>query len=93
MVLTARWDVALQVDDRAAHAAEQDVFFAASFQPRLAKVVVDVVVVVVDVEVVRVVVEVVDRSTLVHTTDHLIEHKRNPDDIPVQFFPSLVGEL
>ncbi len=62
MVLTARWDVALQVDDRAAHAAEQEVFFAASFQPRLAKVVVDVVVVVVDVEVVEVVrvVEVVE---------------------------------
>jgi hypothetical protein len=61
MVLTARWDVASQVDDNAAHAAEQEVFFAASFQPRLAKVVVDVVVVEVDVEVVRavVVVEVV----------------------------------
>jgi hypothetical protein len=67
MVFTARWDVALQVDDNAAHAAEQEVSFAASFQPRLAKVVVDDVVVVVDVEVVRVDVEVVVRSAIVYT--------------------------
>ncbi len=63
MVLTARWDVTLQVDDRAAHAAEQEVFFAASFQPMLAKVVVEEV----DVEVVRVVVEVIDSSAVVYT--------------------------